>query len=151
MAITMQVTLRRVGQHAHLWADERTGQPWSRQEDAALSWLQSRYDVSDLSVILSRTTSSIEERQQQQQQLTGSAITPAPVTFAQSIRRAIAAMLLSRERASQRWTAEEDAALRWLAERYSLLDLQVILRKPSASKEQRLVRLGIDHPGLSAS
>jgi hypothetical protein len=64
MALTMQVTLRRLGLYAHLWADGRTDLPWSDGEIAALSWLERRYTLADLRVILERTESCIRDRQE---------------------------------------------------------------------------------------
>lgn len=92
MAIAMQVTLRRLGQYAHLWADGRTDLLWSDGEIAALSWLERRYTLTDLRVILERSESCIRDRQEQRKQQTGSdAITPAEVTLAMSARRSLAA------------------------------------------------------------
>lgn len=55
---------------------------------------------------------------------------------------------IARERIRHKWTAEEDAALRWLAERYSIADLQVILCRPMGRIEQRLLRLDIEHSAI---
>jgi hypothetical protein len=146
MAITMRVQLRRLGEYAHLWQDERTDLPWTDDELRALTWLESRYDVPDLHVILQRTVSSIEQRQQSTHG--PNPIEPAAVTFRQSVMRAIAALAMSRERSSHKWTAEEDGVLAWLSTRYSIVDLQVILRRPAHRIEDRLIRLRIDHPGV---
>lgn len=144
MALSMQVTLRRLGQYAHQWADGRTDLPWSDGDVTALSWLERRYTLSDLRVILERSESCIRDRQELTRGL--ALIEPVDVTFVQLTLRALAAWALSRERFRHRWTAEEDATVRWLASRRSIADLQVILRRPIASIEKRLLRLRVDWP-----
>lgn len=146
MEITMQVALHRLGRHAHLWADGRTDLPWSDGEIAALSWLERRYTLADLRVILERAESCIRDRQEATHGPTP--IELADVTFLQLTMRDLAASALGRERCRHKWTAGEDAALCWLAERCSIADLQVILRRPIPSVEKRLLRLDIDHPGV---
>ena len=143
MALSMQVTLRHLGQYAHLWAGSRTDLPWSDGELAALSWLERRYALADLRVILERTESCIRDRQEAMHGLTS--IEPAVVTLVQFTMRAVAAWTLGRERFGHTWTSEEDAALCWLAPRHSIGDLQMILRRPRRSIETRLIRLDIEH------
>lgn len=146
MALKMQVTLLRVGRYVHPRADERTESAWSDEEVLALAWLERRFSVPDLSVILSRSESSIEQRQQATHG--ASPIEPVIVeTFSQAFCRAAIRSLLYRERAGNKWTSEEDAVLRWLATRYSIFDLHVILRRSMSSIEKRLLHLGIDYPG----
>ena len=139
MAISMQVTLRRLGEYADLWTDSRTDLPWRAEEIAALSWLERRYALADLRAILERTDRCIRDRQEQAHG--SAAIDSAGVTLVQLMIRALAARLLGCERLLHKWTAEEDAALWWLADRFSIVDLQVILRRPIRSIERRVNHL----------
>lgn len=141
MALSMQVTLRRLGQYALLWAVSRADLPWIDGEISALSWLERRYAIPDLCVILERSESSIRDRQELTHGLTP--IKPADVTLVQLTIRALAASSLGRERFKHKWTVEEDAALAWLRSRHSIFDLHLILRRPMRSIEQRLHRLGL--------
>lgn len=127
------------------WTSERTCRgPTTKNEP--LSWLESRYDVPDLHVIRQRTESCIEERQQLAHG--PNPIEAVRVTGMQAVLRLLAALALQRERSTQKWTAEEDSVLAWLAAHYSIEDLHIILRRPMRRIEDRLIRLRIAHPGL---